>query len=117
MDLEVLRKKLSSFRTDGGSVRSVSNDMLLEVLSCWEQWTGSAKDFYKGIGISKNGMASILGKAKRLKREGYSAPFQELKVEGVTSSSLMCEIELQENNKIIRFGKIDLLLEYLKKVA
>ena len=120
MDLEILKKKLSAFKGEGGRIRNVSNELLLEVLSTWEQWTGSGKDFYRGIGISQKGIASVLGKAKRLKREGHSAPFQELAIDSITTSTsptLMCDIELQENNKIIRFGKVDLLLEYLKKAA
>lgn len=121
MELEVLKKKLSSFKGEGGRIRNVSDDLLLEVLSAWEQWTGSAKNFYKGIGCSQKGMASMIGKAKRLKREGHSLPFEEIKVEGITDTStpspIICDIEVQDNNKIIRFRKVDLLVEYLKKVA
>lgn len=120
MDLEILKKKLSAFKGEAGRVRNVSNDMLLEVLSAWENWTGTGQQFYKGIGISHKGMGSILGKAKRLKREGASMPFQELSVEGLSNSdqvSLTCDIEVHDNNKIIRFRKVDLLIEYLKKVS
>ncbi len=121
MELEILKKKLSSFKGDGGRIRNVNDDLLLEVLSAWEQWMGSSKDFYRGIGVSHKGMASMMGKAKRLKRQGTPAPFQEVSVEGIThtehSSHLICDIELQENNKIIRFRKVDLLVEYLKKAA
>jgi len=121
VDLEILKKKLSAFKGDGGRVRNVSNEMLLEVLAAWETWTGSGQQFYKGIGISHKGMGSILGKAKRLKREGASMPFQEVNVEGLSNtldqSSLACDIEVQENNKIIRFRKVDLLIEYLKKAS
>ena len=91
------------------------------MLSAWEHWTGTAKEFYKGIGISANGMASMIGKAKRLRREGHSIPFEEVKVEGLTDSAnptpITCDIEVQDKNKIIRFRKVDLLVEYLKKAA
>lgn len=121
MELEVLKKRLSAFKGDGGRIRNVSNDMLLEVLSAWELWPGTARDFYKGIGSSKEGIASILGKAKRLKREGAAMPFQEISVTGVNGTTdplpLMCDIEVQDNNKIIRFRKVDLLIEYLKKAS
>lgn len=121
MDLEVLKKKLSTFRGEGGRVRNVSDDLLLEVLSAWEHWTGTAKDFYKSIGISSKGMASIIGKAKRLRREGHSVPFEEVRVEGLTDTHspgpIICDIEVQDKNKIIRFRKVDLLIEYLKKAA
>ena len=45
MELEVLKKKLSTFRGEGGRIRGVSDDLLLEILSAWEQWTGAAKHF------------------------------------------------------------------------
>ena len=121
MELEVLRKKLSSFRTAKGKVTRVNDELLLEILSAWEQWTGSAKDFYSGIGSNHKKMARMLGKAKQLKRDGAAMPFQELTVEGVTNSldspSLPCDIEVQEKGKIIRFGKVDLLVEFLKKAS
>ena len=121
MDLEILKKKLSSFRGDGGRIRGVSDELLLEVLSAWENWTGSAKEFYKSIGSSQKGIASMIGKAKRLKREGHSMPFQEVQIEGITNADspapVICDIEVQDKNKIIRFRKVDLLIEYLKKAA
>ena len=121
MELEVIKKKLSSFRGDGGRVTKVSDELLLEILSAWENWSGSARDFYRGIGSNSRKMARMLGKAKQLKRDGFSAPFQEIAVEGITEStsspSVSCDIEVHEKNKIIRFGKVDLLIEYLKKAS
>jgi len=121
MELEILKKKLSAFKGDGGRIRNVSDDLLLEVLASWEVFSGTSQEFYKGIGVSKTGISSILGKAKRLKRQGGTAPFSEVKIEGMADSSayssIACDIEVQENNKIIRFRKVDLLIEYLKKAA
>ena len=121
MELEVLKKKLSSFRGEGGRVRNVSDELLLEVLSAWENWTGPSKSFYKSIGSSQKGIASMIGKAKRLKRQGVSLPFEEVTIEGITHtetpSPIICDIEVQDKNKIIRFRKVDLLIEYLKKAA
>jgi hypothetical protein len=121
VELEILKKKLSSFRGEGGRIRGVNDDLLLEILSAWENWTGTAKDFYRSIGCSAKGMASMLGKAKRLKREGHVMPFEEIQIEGVTDSTIPtpinCDIEVQDKNKVIRFRKVDLLIEYLKKAA
>ncbi|RKX63704.1 MAG: hypothetical protein DRP42_07310, partial [Tenericutes bacterium] len=77
MELEILKKKLSTFRGEGGRIRNVNDELLLEVLSVWENWTGSAKSFYNTIGSSQKGIASMIGKAKRLKREGAFIPFEE----------------------------------------
>ena len=121
MELEVLKKKLSTYRGDGGRIRGVSDDLLLEILSAWEQWTGPASHFYKAIGSSRKGMASMIGKAKKLKREGHTIPFEEVQIEGLTDtqnpSPITCDIEVQHNDKIIRFRKVDPLIEYLKKAA
>jgi hypothetical protein len=121
MELEILKKKLSTFRGEGGRIRNVNDELLLEVLSVWENWNGSAKSFYNTIGSSQKGIASMIGKAKRLKREGAVMPFEEIRIEGITGTenppSVICDIEVQDNNKIIRFRKVDLLVEYLKKVA
>jgi len=121
MDLEILKKKLSSYRGEGGRVTKVSDDLLLEILTAWENWTGSAKDFYHGIGSNQKKMARMIGKAKQLRRDGSSLQFQEIAIDGVTNASALtpisCDIEVQDNNKIIRFRKVDLLVEYLKKVS
>jgi len=112
MDLEVLKKKLSSFRSEGGRVTKVSDELLIEILAAWENWTGSAKDFYRGIGSNQKKMARMMGKAKQLRRDGMINPFQEVAIEGVSNTweanPISCDIEVQEK---------DLLVEYLKKVS
>jgi hypothetical protein len=122
MDLEVLNKKISSYRDDGGRVRKVSDELLVEILEAWEQWTGPARGFYSALGVSSKGIASIIGKAKKLKREGFpSGDFKELKVvdPGNTGGFGPCSgIELcWEQGKIIRFPAVEQLIDFLKKVA
>ncbi len=123
MELEVLNKKVSSYRDNGGRVRKVSDELLLEILDAWEQWSGPAKGFYTALGVSAKGISSIIGKAKKLKREGFPAgDFKEVKIDGAGPSSASTGpclgIELQwDQSKIIRFPQVDQLLEFLKKVA
>lgn len=123
MDLEILNKKVSSYRDNGGRVRKVSDELLLEILEAWEQWTGPAKGFYTALGVSPKGISSIIGKAKKLKREGFpSGDFKEIKVDGLGSvpgPTLPCTgIELcWTEGKVIRFPQVDQLVEFLKKVA
>ncbi|MBK8204611.1 MAG: hypothetical protein IPK68_20655 [Bdellovibrionales bacterium] len=64
MDLEVLKKKISTFRGKGGRVRITDNGLLMEILLSWEQWTGPSNDFYRSIGVSQTGMASIIGRGQ-----------------------------------------------------
>src|SRR5450631_4482396 len=87
MDLEVLKKKISTFRGEGGRVRITDDQLLMEILSAWEQWTGPGNEFYRAIGVSSKGMASVIGKAKKLRREGHfpAEEFKEIKVEGLAA--------------------------------
>ena len=82
VDIEILKRKVSTFKTPGGQLRDVSNDLLMEILNAWESWEGSNNSFYAALGSNRYKMASLLGKAKKLKREGYMASeFEEVKVE------------------------------------
>ncbi len=124
MDLEVLKKKISTFRGEGGRVRITNEELLLEILTAWEQWPGAVKGFYSAIGVSAKGMASIIGKAKKLKREGHFAAedFKEIKLaQGSEAGSFgpPCSgIEmLWENGRLIRFNEVSQLVDFLKKVA
>ena len=125
MDMEILRKKIGTFRGEGGRVRITDDTLLMEILMTWEQWKGPIKKFYQAIGISHAGMASILGKAKKLRREGHfpAEEFKEIKVADaglIPMSNLSgCNvIELSwENGKLIRFGQVEQLIDFLKKAA
>ena len=125
MEMEVLKKKISTFRGEGGRVKINDDGLLLEILMAWEQWKGPIKEFYRAIGISHNGMASIMGKAKKLRREGHFPveEFKEVKVleGGVAHISGLngCNvIELSwESGRLIRFGQVEQLIDFLKKAA
>jgi hypothetical protein len=121
VDLEVLKKKISTFRGDGGRVKITDDHLLLEILSEWENWTGAADGFYKAIGVSSKGMGSIIGRAKRLRREGFPAQdFKEIKIFDPNVSGLgPCQgIEIAwDNGKLIRFQQVDQLVDFLRKVA
>jgi hypothetical protein len=125
MDAEILKKKISTFRGEGGRLRITDDALYMEILSVWEQWKGPIKEFYRAIGVSKSGMAGIIGKAKRMRRDGHfpAEDFKEVKVvaEGVMSSGNLAScnvIELSwENGRMIRFGQVEQLIDFLKKAA
>jgi hypothetical protein len=122
MDVEIIKKKISTFRGEGGRVRITDDQLYMEILLAWEQWRGSSKEFYKAIGLSKTGMAGIIGKAKRMRREGHfpAEEFKEIKVEGSDPLPLGAYQGIEvawESGKIIRFSQVDQLVEFLKKVA
>jgi hypothetical protein len=124
MELEILKKKISSYRTEGGHLTKVSDELMVEILLAWEQWTGPAKGFYSAIGVNQHKMAVIIGKAKKLRREGFPTDgFKEIKVaDGVALNAGQlppCSgIELcMEGGKLIRFQAVDQLIDFLKKAA
>jgi hypothetical protein len=125
VDLTVLKKKLSSYKTDGGYVKNVGSDLLIEILSAWESWTGPIAGFYSGLGINRKSGAKMIGEAKKLKREGFATDgFKEIKVEEFPSNmtsltSGPCQgIELLwDNGKLIRFPQVEYLIDFLKKVS
>ena len=122
MDLEILKKRLSSYRTPKGRLTRVPDELLVDILLAWEQWTGPASGFYSTLGADHRKMAGLIGRAKKLKREGFFPleAFKEIQVESSEVSSLgPCQgIELSwSGGKLIRFNQVDQLVEFLKKVA
>ena len=67
---------------------NVSDELLYEILLAWEEWTGPSSGFYAAIGADHRKMASLIGRAKKLKREGVfpDSNFKEVKLEGVEDS-------------------------------
>ncbi len=123
MEMEVLKKRISSYRTPKGRLTRVPDELLVDILISWEQWTGPASGFYSALGVDQRKMASLLGKAKRLKREGFfpEEVFKEICVSGSASPASLgpCQgIEVVwENNKVIRFPQVEYLIDFLKKVS
>ena len=124
MENVVLKKRLSSFRSDKGSLAKISDDVLIDILFAWENWTGSSKDFYKDLGISKSQLGGLMGKAKKLRREGHLAEgeIKEIKIDTesgrIVESSPCAGVEITwTDGKIIRFSQVDLLVDFLKKAA
>lgn len=121
MDMEVLRKRISTFRGDGGKLRIMDDQLYMEILQAWEQWKGTSKDFFRTIGVSKSGLAAIIGKAKRMRREGHFPieEFREIKVQdvgGVTTALNPCigvEV-IWEQGRVIRFAQVEQLVDFLR---
>jgi len=120
VDIEILSKKLDTYRNKRGRVVNVPDELRLEVLLAWEQWKGKASEFYRALGCSYKGMGAMIGKAKKLRREGHfpTEAFKEVKISdtGAVANSPCTGIEVQiSGGKLIRFQAVDQLIDYLKK--
>lgn len=124
MDNAVLKKRLNTFKSGkSGQLRDVSNDVVFDVLRTWENWTGTAADLYRDLGLSKMQLVTMIQKAKKLVKNGavVESEFKEMAVVGssLAPTGTPCQgIELcWSEGKVIRFPSVDPLLEFLKKAA
>lgn len=126
MDLSVLKKKLSVYKDQGGSLKKISDELLHELLVNWESWDGSSAAFYSALGTNGKQMASVIGRAKRYKREGRfgSTEFREAVVEGQASVAAPSvdpggkHIEfVWPDGRLIRFSTLDSLVEFIRRTA
>jgi len=117
MDLMVLKKRLSSFRTQGGSLTKVNGDLLVDILRAWEVWTGSSKEFYKALGLTRHQLGTFIREGKKTAKKGNygTGEFKELKLD-VGQPAMPIEVNW-DKGKVIRFSQVEQLVDFLKKVA
>ena len=123
MDNQVLKKRLNTYKIGKkGQLRNVSDDVVIDVLRTWENWTGTTADLYRELGLSKMQMATMIQKAKRLIKKGVilEPEFKEVKLEGATEGSVSCEGSMVlrwDKKHIIEFAEVSCLVDFLKKVS
>lgn len=124
MDHSILRKRLTTFKSSKGNLIKVSDELLFDLIRAWESWTGTSTELAKDLGINVKQLSFIVRKAKKLHREGRfpESEFKEIKINSesgqIIESSPCSGVEIIWNNgKIIRFSQVDLLVDFLKKVA
>lgn len=124
MDNAILRKRLNTFKAGkSGRLQEISNDVILAVHRAWENWPGTTAEFCRELGVSSPQMGVIIKKGKALIKSGVvtESEFQEVALAGVgaSSASTPCSaIELSwSEGRIIRFPRVDDLLDFLKKAA
>ena len=123
MDNAILKKRLSTFKTSKGTLKRVSDEVVLDILRTWENWTGTAPDLRRELGLSKMQLANMIKKAKRLVKGGVvvESEFRELSADVQANQNLQglgrCIELLWGGDKVIRFYEVEQLLDFLKKVA
>ena len=123
MDNNIIKKRLNTFKTSEGRLKRVSDEVIIDVLRAWENWSGTTAELYRELGLSRMQMVTLLKKAKKLVKNGM-APEEEFKQievkppESTFSSQCGTAIELSwDCGKVIRFPEVDLLVDFLKKAA
>lgn len=122
MDNTILKKRLSSFKTEGGRYSKINDDLLVDLLRAWESWTGSSREFYQGLGLGRQQLGNMIRKGKRLSKSGNygSGEFKELKLDTLVGGgvAMVGPIEVSwDKGKVIRFSQVEQLVDFLKKVA
>ena len=123
MEQGILKKRLNTFKSAKGTLKRVSDEVIMEVLRAWESWPETSKGFYQGLGLSKQQLAILIKKGKSLIKSGAvsESEFREIKVEnsgGVPTMPCAGAMILKwEKGKHIEFSKVDQLVDFLKKVA
>ena len=128
MDNAILKKRLNTYKTEKGTLKNVSNEVVFEVLRTWENWPGASGELYRELGLSRMQLVTMIQKAKRLVKSGVvvESEFKEISSVGVglgsnstTNGGGPCQgIELTlSEGRVIRFPSVEPLVEFLKRAA
>ena len=124
MDNAILKKRLNTFRAGkSGRLQDISDEVMLAVHRAWENWPGTTADFCREVGVKPTQMNVIIKSGKKLVKSGVvtESEFHELAVPGGVgqSDTAPCSaIELSwSEGRVIRFPRVDDLLDFLKKAA
>ena len=126
VDNAILKKKLNTFKSDKGTLRDVSDEVVFEVLRTWENWLGKSSDLYPELGLSRMQMVTMIQKAKKMVKNGMAPPadFKEIRVSESPSNLSSLQVGpclgveiMWDNGKLIRFQQVEQLVDFLKKVS
>lgn len=127
MDNAILKKRLNTFRAGkSGRLQDISDEVVLAVHRAWENWPGTTADFCREIGVKPTQMNVIIKSGKKLVKSGVvtESEFHEVTTAGgamppgQAGEDPCLAIELSWNEgRVIRFPRVDDLLDFLKRVA
>ena len=120
MDNAILRKRLNTFKAGkSGRLQEVSNDVVLAVHRAWENWPGKTTDLCRELGVNASQIGMIIQKGKRLIKSGVVTESEFTEITAAGAPVVPCNgIEVNwSEGRVIRFPRVDDLLEFLKKAA
>jgi hypothetical protein len=118
MELEVMKKKLDTYRRPKGQFRGVKSDLLIELLRMWESHTGSSAEFARTLGMKPKQLGRLIQEARKIATttEAIDPAFHELPVQDPGQSGAGIEM-VWGSDKIIRFPTVETLMDFLKRAA
>lgn len=124
MDLMVLKKKLSGFKASNGSIRDVSPEVLWELRTAWENFTGPIEQFRSELGIHTGTLRNLLASSKKLNHAMASVnqvamdmPAGESPTETAPAENRGLELIYDKGEKVIRFPDVATLIDFLRRAA
>ena len=121
MENTVIRKRLNTYKSDGGRLSNVEDEVVLDVLRAWENWQGTTAELYRELGLTKRQLVIMIKTAKTLVKKGATSggAFKEIavvKADGSNTAGYAVEITW-EHGRLVRFKEVSQLVEFLKFVG
>lgn len=121
MENTVIKKRLNTYKTDGGRLSKVEDEVVLDVLRAWEHWQGSATELCRELGLSKMQLVTMIKKGKKLVKNGATSggAFKEITVSKADSGGAGgFAIEISwGHGRLVRFKEVSQAVEFLKLVG
>ena len=121
METGIIKKRLSTFMSAKGVLRKVSDEVVLEVLRGWEGWPRTTAEYYREIGLSKQQLAIMIKKGKKLIKSGVvtEGEFRQIELSTPVSSAsdgMLMTLKL-ESGRAVSFCQVDHMVDFLKKMS
>jgi hypothetical protein len=127
----ILKKKIDGYRDSGGSIKNVPPELLLELRQTWEHYSGSLDQFRSELGVRAGTLRNLLKESKKLNHviasagavglavegEGEGGTPEEPNSEGIGIPGNKLELVFDHGSKVIRFPSVDLLIDFMRKIA
>ena len=122
METAIIRKRLNTFKSGAGKLIRVSDDVVMEVLRSWEAWPGATVEYQREIGLSKQQLAIMIKKGKKLVKSGVvrDGEFRQIDIAAAaglaTGDAMMMTVKL-DGGRAVSFCQVDHVVDFLRKMA
>ena len=122
METAIIRKRLNTFKSGAGKLIRVSDDVVMEVLRSWEAWPGATVEYQREIGLSKQQLAIMIKKGKKLVKSGVvrDGEFRQIDIAaaaGLAAGDAMMMTVKLDGGRAVSFCQVDHVVDFLRKMA